>query len=102
MRPDDGAPALRVPKPRSSTAKANAPLRVLSLTGGGYRGLFTAQVLVELCQQAARPGRLDKSFDAFAGTSIGGFMACALAIGVPPRARPSRPPGPARVGRPTS
>ena len=74
----------------------------LDLTVGGYRGLFTAQVLVELCQQAARPGRLDKSFDVFAGTSIGGFMACALAIGVPPRARPSRPPGPARVGRPTS
>ncbi len=85
MRPDDAAPARRLPKARSSTAKAHAPLRVLSLTGGGYRGLFSAQVLVQLCEHARRPGRLDRAFDVFAGTSIGGLMACALAVGVPPR-----------------
>lgn len=85
MHPDDGAPALRVPKPRASTTKANAPLRVLSLTGGGYRGLFMAQVLVELCEQAGRPGRFDKAFDVFAGTSIGGLTCCALVVGIAPR-----------------
>lgn len=85
MRPDDAAPARRLPKSRSTTAKTHAPLRVLSLTGGGYRGLFSAQVLVELCERARRPGRLDRAFDVFAGTSIGGLMACALAVGVPPR-----------------
>jgi predicted acylesterase/phospholipase RssA len=58
---------------------------VLSLTGGGYRGLFTAQVLVELCERARRPGPLNRAFDVFAGTSIGGLMACALAVGVAPR-----------------
>ncbi|MFM9972808.1 MAG: CBASS cGAMP-activated phospholipase [Burkholderiales bacterium] len=74
-----------MPKSRGNTARANAPLRVLSLTGGGYRGLFSAQVLVELCEQAGRQGPLDHAIDVFAGTSIGGLMACALAVGVPPR-----------------
>jgi uncharacterized protein len=85
LPPDDAAPKRRLPRARSSTAKANAPLRVLSLTGGGYRGLFTAQVLVELCERARCSGALNRAFDVFAGTSIGGLMACALAVGVPPR-----------------
>jgi patatin-like phospholipase/acyl hydrolase len=76
---------LRVPAPSFDVASTHRPLKVLSLTGGGYRGLFTAQVLVELCDRARRPGRLDDSFDVFGGTSIGGLMACALAVGVPPR-----------------
>ena len=42
---DNESAALQVPKSRRTTAQANAPIKVLSLTGGGYRGLFTAQVL---------------------------------------------------------
>ncbi|BAL94067.1 hypothetical protein RGE_07240 [Rubrivivax gelatinosus IL144] len=75
---------LELPAPRSNAADAYAPLRVLSLTGGGFRGLFTARTLVTLCRQARREGPLDGCFDVFAGTSIGGLMACALAVGVPP------------------
>jgi patatin-like phospholipase/acyl hydrolase len=59
-------------------------LRILSLTGGGYRGLFTAQTLVALCKAARRNGPLNSSIDVFAGTSIGGLMSCALAVGVLP------------------
>jgi len=81
---DDEAPVLRLPKPRLTTADTLAPLRVLSLTGGGYRGLFTAQVLVSLCQAAARKGAVNTSIDIFAGTSIGGLMSCALAVGIVP------------------
>jgi predicted acylesterase/phospholipase RssA len=55
------------------------------LTGGGYRGLFTAKVLVELCRLAKAKGPLNKTFDVFAGTSIGGLLACALAVGVDPQ-----------------
>jgi uncharacterized protein len=77
--------ALRVPEPEFSTARSNQALRILSLTGGGYRGLFTARVLVDLCDHARRPGPLNRTFDVFGGTSIGGLMACALAVGVPPR-----------------
>lgn len=76
---------LRQPRPRLTTAARFAPLRVLSLTGGGYRGLFSAQVLVDLCRAARVAGRIDRSIDVFAGTSIGGLMACALAVGEAPQ-----------------
>lgn len=76
---------LRPPRPRLTTAASFAPLRVLSLTGGGYRGLFSAQVLVDLCRAARVEGRIDRSIDVFAGTSIGGLMACALAVGEAPQ-----------------
>jgi hypothetical protein len=85
MPGDDEATPIEVPRPRATTAHANAPLRVLSLTGGGYRGLFTAQVLVHLCEQARVAGPLDAALDVFAGTSIGGLMSCALAVGIAPR-----------------
>lgn len=77
---DSGAPALRIPTPRASVP--TRPLRVLSLTGGGYRGIFTAKVLARLCQLAKATGPLNKTFDVIAGTSIGGLLACALAVGV--------------------
>lgn len=85
MASDNPPRPLRLPTPSMALAGVHRPLKILSLTGGGYRGLFTAQVLVELCDRARHPGRLDASFDVFGGTSIGGLMACALAVGVPPR-----------------
>lgn len=75
---------MQAPEPRLNAAQTFSPLRVLSLTGGGYRGLFTGRVLVTLCQAARHTGPLDRSIDVFAGTSIGGLMACALAVGVLP------------------
>ena len=57
------------------------PFRILALSGGGYQGLFTAQVLAAI--EAAGPGRLRDRFDLIAGTSIGGIIALALAAGVP-------------------
>ncbi len=53
-------------------------IRVLSLTGGGYRGLFTIAVLAEL-EQRLGGKRVGEVFDVFAGTSIGGLVAAALA-----------------------
>ena len=58
---------------------------MLSLTGGGYRGLFSANVLVKLCELSGVKGSLEKRFEVFAGTSIGGLMACSLAVGIAPR-----------------
>ena len=59
-------------------------VRVLSLSGGGYRGLFTAAVMraleARLDAGAARP--LGQYFDLIAGTSIGGILATALSCGV--------------------
>ena len=53
---------------------------LLALTGGGYRGLFTATVLRWLEQGSDVP--LADRFDMLAGTSIGGILAIGLACGV--------------------
>lgn len=55
------------------------PFQILSLSGGGYRGLFTAEILARLEQQAGRP--VGECFDLIAGTSIGGIIAIGLGMG---------------------
>lgn len=85
-KPPAAPSRLRVPGRTARTDQALAPLRVLSLTGGGYRGVFTGEVLVRLCAATKCEGSLEDVFDVFAGTSIGGLIACALAVGVAPRA----------------
>ena len=51
-------------------------MRVLSIDGGGIRGLIPATVLAEVEQRAQRP--VSELFDLLAGTSTGGILACAL------------------------
>lgn len=63
------------------------PLRVLSIDGGGMRGLYSATYLSVLAVEAAkRRGvkELDvgKAFNLIVGTSTGGIIACALAAGI--------------------
>ncbi len=55
--------------------------RILSLDGGGIRGVLTATLLGRL--EAHRPGFL-ASIDLFAGTSTGGVLALGLALGLTP------------------
>jgi patatin-like phospholipase/acyl hydrolase len=56
--------------------------RVLALTGGGMRGLFTAAVLAKIAE--IKQTSIRGYFSAFAGTSIGGILAIGLATGVEP------------------
>ena len=62
------------------------PYRVLSLDGGGMRGLYTASVLDELSNRFAGGNdyQLDigKGFDLIVGTSTGGILSCALVAGI--------------------
>src|SRR3954469_18377138 len=51
-------------------------MRVLSIDGGGIRGVIPALVLTELERRAGR--RTFELFDLIAGTSTGGILACAL------------------------
>lgn len=51
--------------------------RVLSIDGGGLRGLIPARVLAEMEQRTGRPAQT--LFDLIAGTSTGGLLALALA-----------------------
>jgi predicted acylesterase/phospholipase RssA len=60
-----------------------SPPLLLALTGGGFRGYFTALVLAELEQLIGAPcGRV---FNLISGTSIGGIIAIGLAFGIPAR-----------------
>jgi uncharacterized protein len=61
--------------------------RLLCLSGGGYRGLFTAVVLEHIEAQLQQSGteRVRDHFDLVAGTSIGGLLACGIAAGVAAR-----------------
>lgn len=56
--------------------------RVLSLDGGGLRGLITARMLEQLSNEPQITGWLDK-VDLIAGTSTGGIIALGLAAGKP-------------------
>jgi uncharacterized protein len=54
---------------------------ILSLSGGGYRGLFSAVILEELERLAGEP--LANKFDLIAGTSVGSILASAVAKEIP-------------------
>lgn len=64
-----------------ATRPRDARFRILSLSGGGFLGLYTARVLEGLEAQAGEP--LARRFDLLAGTSIGGVLALALAFELP-------------------
>jgi len=55
--------------------------QILSLSGGGYRGLFTAKILADFEQHLGAP--IATRFDLLAGTSIGGILALALSLEIP-------------------
>ena len=55
-------------------------IQLLSLSGGGYRGLYTAAALAALENAAGRP--IGQCFELIAGTSIGGIIALAVAFEV--------------------
>lgn len=58
------------------------PFVVLSLSGGGYCGLYTASILEEL--ERMRGGSvLADAVDLVVGTSIGGIIALGVSFGIP-------------------
>jgi hypothetical protein len=52
------------------------PIKILSIDGGGIRGVVAARILMEIERQAGKP--LGQAFDLIAGTSTGGMSAEAL------------------------
>lgn len=81
---------------------AEDPYRVLSLDGGGAKGLYTLGVLKELEAMVGKP--LHRTFDLIFGTSTGSIIAALIALGfsidaihalykehVPSVMRPSKP-----------
>lgn len=64
-------------------AQRRQPFQILCLSGGGYRGLYTARILAEFEAQIGAP--IASRFDLIAGTSIGGILAMALSLEIPAR-----------------
>jgi uncharacterized protein len=71
---------LKLPTHSGLTNLVRDPFQILSLSGGGFRGLYTATLLEKLEKEADKP--LSEVFDLIAGTSIGGILAIGLAAGV--------------------
>lgn len=63
---------------------AGRPFQILSLSGGGYLGLYSARILAEL-EDTLKGRPLLSCFDLIAGTSVGGIIALGIAAGVPAR-----------------
>ena len=57
--------------------------QILSLDGGGIKGLFSAAVLTKIEEDLEV--RIADHFDLIVGTSTGGIIALALGAGIPPR-----------------
>ena len=67
----------------ASSHKADFPFgrRILSIDGGGILGTFPISFLAEIEQHLDNP--IGDYFDLIAGTSTGGILAIALALGIP-------------------
>lgn len=80
--------------PKVKTAESETAmtqqLRVLSLDGGGMRGVYSAEYLAALSDAFAKKRNvaeldLGGAFDLVVGTSTGAILACGIAAGVPLR-----------------
>lgn len=60
---------------------AETPFHILTLDGGGTRGIYTAQLLANIERAFQAP--LKKCFNLIAGTSAGAIIAGAAATGIP-------------------
>jgi len=77
-----------IPLGMGTQIELSTPYRVLSLDGGGMRGLYTATALHTLMKRylpnsQAADRDIGKGFDLIVGTSTGGILAAALALGKP-------------------
>ena len=68
--------------------KMSAPkIKILTLDGGGIRGILPCAILAELEKRLNKP--VSQVFDLMAGTSTGGIIACGLNL--PDPGRPGQP-----------
>ena len=58
--------------------------RILSIDGGGIRGVFPAAFLAEIEDNTGK--RIVDNFDLIGGTSTGGIIALGLGLGIPAKA----------------
>ena len=64
----------------------NKQIKILSIDGGGIRGIIPAKVLAELEQKLKEEHsekKLHEHFDLICGTSTGAILAIGIALGIP-------------------
>src|SRR3977135_1029466 len=66
----------------TSSESDQAAFQILSLDGGGYKGMFSAAVLAAIEEDLDRP--IAQHFDLIVGTSTGGIIALGLGAGLRP------------------
>jgi len=64
----------------NALSSTTSRFQILALSGGGFRGLYTAKLLAKLENHAKKP--LSEIFDLIAGTSVGAIIASGLALGL--------------------
>lgn len=65
------------------TWPSGRPFRILSIDGGGIKGLFPASILAAFERSLCGGRSAGDYFDLIAGTSTGGIIALGLALGLP-------------------
>lgn len=65
------------------TWPSGRPFRILSIDGGGIKGLFPASILAGFEQRLCGGRSAGDYFDLIAGTSTGGIIALGLSLGLP-------------------
>ena len=72
--------------PIAEVNRSSTPFRVLTLDGGGIRGIYTASLLHGIAAHFLAKDEegwdVGRYFNLIAGTSIGGLLACGLAAGL--------------------
>lgn len=69
-------PVPQIPASQPTLQAPKLPLKVLSIDGGGIRGIIPAMVLTEIEKRTQKP--ISELFDLIAGTSTGGILALGL------------------------
>ena len=67
--------------PSSSSAPINETFKVLSIDGGGIKGLYSARILEDFEERFN--SRIADYFDLICGTSTGGLIALGLSLNIP-------------------
>lgn len=83
LRPGEARSAGAIPQRRIPQAwPADQRFRILSLDGGGIRGVFPATILAELERRYTSGRSIGDYFDLVAGTSTGGILGLGLGAGL--------------------
>lgn len=61
-------------------ASENKPVKILSIDGGGVRGIVPAMILEAIEKKMSKRNHIAESFDVFAGTSTGGLIVMMLNV----------------------